>query len=202
MKSSGQSGHCLVNSQTIDLLQKRDAVFLKQIFLDTNPLLARVCVANSVLNENADELIQQTWETFFANLEQFQGRSQISTFVCGILLNKIREYRRSIAKFVYEEDSEKILNQAFSHDGWWRNPPHNAHKLIELQQDGDMIRQCLEGLSENQKAAFVLKEIEEEGNEEVCKLLGINVVHLGVLIFRAKDKLRKCIEGHSTEKGG
>lgn len=140
-------------------------------------------------------MIHQTWETFFLNLNKFEGRSQIRTFICGILFNKIREFRRQLGKTQYEDDSERVMNHAFTSEGWWKIIPHSPDRIIELQQSSQFIQDCLEGLSEQQKAAFVMKEVEEESSEEICHILGVNVTHLRVLLFRAKDKLRKCLEG-------
>ena len=73
--------------------------------------------------------------------------------------------------------------------------PHDPQKILELKQVGSFISDCLDGLSEQQKAAFVMREVEEENSEAICNVLGVNVSHLRVLLFRAKDKLRKCLEG-------
>lgn len=184
-----------IDDQTLLLLRNRDADFLKKLFCEVNPFLARVCIANAIYDESSDDIIHQTWETFFTNLEKFEGRSQIRTFICGILFNKIREYRRALGRTIYEEDSEKVMSQAFTSDGWWAIEPQNPQRLMELRQAGEFIEECLEGLSEQQKAAFVMKEVDEENSEEICHVLGVNVSHLRVLLFRAKDKLRKCLEG-------
>jgi RNA polymerase sigma-70 factor, ECF subfamily len=188
----------MMDSESYQLLLSRDANFLKALFIEVNPFLLRICLANSIYDENADDILHQTWATFFTNLEKFQGKSQIRTFICGILFNKIREHRRFQGKAQYEEDSEKVMSQAFTFDGWWNQIPHGPDKILELRQSGELIKECLEGLSEQQKAAFVLKEVEEETSEEICHVLGVNVTHLRVLLFRAKDKLRKCLEGHAS----
>lgn len=181
-------------------MTERDPKFLEQLFIEINPYLMRVCVANSIRDEKAEEVIHRTWETFFSKLENFEGRAQIRTYICGILFNKIREFRREQGRTVYEEDSEKIFEQAFTSDGWWTRSPHNPHRLFELSQATSLIEECLDGLSEQQKTAFVMKEVEEENSEEICNILGVNVTHLRVLLFRAKDKLRMCLEGKvSTE---
>ena len=185
----------MLEVETIQLLKNRDAQFLETLFRDVNPYLARVCAANGIFKENADEVIHDTWERFFTNLDKFEGRSQIRTFICGILINKIREHRRALGKIQYEDDSEKIMNQTFTSEGWWKVPPHNPHKLFELRQAADFINECLDGLSEQQKAAFVMREVEGENSETICHVLDVNVSHLRVLLFRAKDKLRKCLEG-------
>ena len=200
-KSSGaRPADLYIDPETVRLLLGRDPVYLKALFHEVNPFLIRVCIANAIYDENADDVIHQTWETFFFNLEKFEGRSQIRTFICGILFNKIREFRREQGKIQYEDDSERVMRHAFTPDGWWKTTPHSPDRIVELRQSTELIRECLEGLSEQQKTAFVMKEVEEENSEEICNVLGVNVSHLRVLLFRAKDKLRKCLEGRvSTE---
>ncbi len=185
-----------VDSVNIRLLMERDPLYLKSLFYEVNPFLIRVCISNALYDESAEEVIHQTWETFFLNLEKFEGRSQIRTFICGILFNKIREHRRALGRTQYEDDSERVMNHAFTLDGWWKTIPQSPDRILELRQSTEIIKECLEGLSEQQKAAFVMKEVEEENPDQICNLLGIQVSHLRVLLFRAKDKLRKCLEGH------
>ncbi len=46
----------------------------------------------------------------------------------------------------------------------------------------------------NQRMAFFLKEVEGHVSEEICNILEVSNTNLGVLLFRAKNKLRECIE--------
>lgn len=184
-----------LDESTLLLLKKRDSAFLKKLFVDVNPYLLRVCTANGLYDLEAEEILHETWDRFFFNLEQFQGRSQIRTFICGILFNKIRESRRAMGRIAYEEDAEKVYGHTFTEDGWWRMEPQDPHQMLEKKHIGTFIKECLEGLSEQQKAAFLMHEVEDERAEEICGALGVNISHLRVLLFRAKDKLKKCIEG-------
>jgi RNA polymerase sigma-70 factor (ECF subfamily) len=191
-----------LSEEILQLLKKRDKPFLEKLFLEVNPYLVRVSLANGIEADQAKDLIHQTWETFFINLEKFEGRSQIRTFLCGILFNKIREHRRLEKRFVYEEDSEKFMNHAFTPDGWWKVPPSDPCRIAELKETSEFVKECIEGLSEQQMTAFIMKEVEEEESESICNFMGVNVSHLRVLLFRAKDKLRTCLEGKvSVEQG-
>ena len=80
-----------LTDDVIALLRKRDVDFLASLFIQINPYLVRVCSASGIRNENSEEVIHQTWERFFTNFEKFEGRSQIRTFICGILFNKIKQ---------------------------------------------------------------------------------------------------------------
>jgi RNA polymerase sigma-70 factor (ECF subfamily) len=41
---------------------------------------------------------------------------------------------------------------------------------------------------------FMLREVQEEDNEEICKALGISATNAWVMLYRARMSLRKCIE--------
>jgi RNA polymerase sigma-70 factor (ECF subfamily) len=199
MKSPHTPADFNIDETTLILLKNRDRIFLEALFREVNPYLGRVCAANQIYRENADEVIHQTWEKFFTNIEQFEARSKIRTFICGILFNKIREYRRAEGKTIYEDDSEKVMSNSFSPDGWWKVAPHSPQKILELKQSGDFIKECMEGLTEQQKAAFFMREIDDDSADSICGVLDVSMTHLRVILFRAKDKLRKCLEGKANE---
>ena len=183
------------SATSLSLLHKRDPAFLSSLFVELNPALLRFLASHKVVNENAEELIHECWETFFKNLDKFEGRSKIRTFLFGILINKIREHRRRIGRIDLEEDSEKLYAKSFTTDGWWASEPADPQRLLENSQLGLLIEECLDSLSDLQKSAFTMVESEGESSTDTCKILDISLSHLGVLIFRAKAKLRLCLEG-------
>lgn len=184
-----------IDEQSWVLLQKRDSAYLTKLFAEVNPYLFKILAAQRVPNDHAPDLVQAAWEIFFKQIEQFKGQSQIRVYIAGILLNKVREHRRFLKKNIFEEDSEKIYQQAFDSHGWWERPSEDPQKLVESQEALEFVEECLEGLSPQQRDAFVLRVVEQEKTEDICNILGTTVTHLGVLLFRAKDKLRKCLEG-------
>lgn len=194
-KNQNKLSTVLLNSEIKDHLQKRDPELLKQLFAEINPYLIRVCNANSFFKEHADDVIYDAWAAFFANIENFEGRSNIRTYICGILFNKIREYRRNQGRMLFNDDSEQVFKQTFTKDGWWNTEPEDPHKFTTLKQASEFVKECMEGLTEQQKTAFVMREVDNENSEEICNILDINITHLRVLIYRAKDKLRQCLDG-------
>lgn len=190
-----------VTAETLSLLKARDAKFLERLFREVNPYLTRIAISNGFSTDEAGELVHQAWEQFFANLDKFEGRSQVGTFLAGILINKIREQRRLQKRFIAEDDGAS-LDQSFTPDGWWKSPPPAPDRLIEARQSAAFVQECLEDLSEQQRTAFVLREVNEDEAESICETLGVSAANLRVLLFRAKDKLKKCIEGKLAVKRG
>ena len=42
--------------------------------------------------------------------------------------------------------------------------------------------------------AFVLREVEDLSTVEICKILDVTRTNLGVLLYRARNRLRECLE--------
>lgn len=190
-------GQYLENINITDLkykLDQRDPELVQLMITEINPVLLKVLYTHKIDRQSCQDIIHQTWQRFFENYEAFEGRSQLSTFIIGLLINKIREFRRAQKRLVLEDDSEAIFKQTFA-DGWWVNEPTSPDRLLEQKNISTQIEDCLEGLTEQQRAAFILREVEEEESDDICNVLGVNVSHLRVLLFRAKDKLKKCLEG-------
>lgn len=179
----------------LEKLMLRDSAALTHLFTDMNPRLLRMMASKGVFAESAEEIVHECWETFFTNLEKFEGRSTIKTFLFGILINKLREHRRRSQRIDFEEDSEKVFARSFTQEGCWSQEPMDPFKLMTQRELGNSIEDCLEGLTDTQRTVFLLIESEGESTEDACKLMGINISNLRVLLFRAKDKLRSCLEG-------
>ncbi len=177
-------------------LKARDGAFLKKTFEEINPYLHRLLGSRGYYGEQAEDVIYETWLTFLEKIDQFEGRSSIRTYLSGILFHKIQEQNRANKKFLtIEEDLDDHLDQSFTEDGWWKQKPADPDVLFSQKEAGEFIRQCLETLTPQQSQAFLMKEVEGEETEDISRALGVTVSHLGVLIFRSKEKLRKCIEG-------
>lgn len=153
-------------------------------------------MSRGYFGEQAEDVIYESWLTFLEKIDQFEGRSSIKTYLTGILFHKIQEQNRANKKFqTIEEDLDSLLDQSFTDDGWWRQKPTDPDHLYAQKESGAFIRKCLESLTHQQAQAFLLKEVEGAETDDISESLGVSVSHLGVLIFRAKEKLRKCIEG-------
>ena len=65
-----------------------------------------------------------------------------------------------------------------------------------------MLRSCLEDVPERQRVAFTLREVEGFETEEICKILDVSANNLGVLLYRARNRLRECLESKGLEGSG
>lgn len=142
----------------------------------------------------AEDLVQDVFATFLEGLDRFEGRSQLRTWLFGILHRKALERRRVSAFEERTDPIDAVFEARFDPSGKWSRPPADLDRLLISQQAGEMIGSCMDGLPPNQRGVFELREIEEIESGEICKILGITVTNLGVLMHRARMRLRECLE--------
>tara|TARA_B110001454_G_scaffold219195_1_gene251362 strand:- start:5828 stop:6418 length:591 start_codon:yes stop_codon:yes gene_type:complete len=144
--------------------------------------------------QQADDLVQSVWTTFFEVIHTFEGRSQVKTFLFGILINKSRELKRENKKNDSHDPIDEVMADRFSQQGSWAKPPIAPDRFVESIQSLQVIQDCIEHLPVNQRAAFCFREVEDLEMPEICKILDVTNTNLGVLLYRAKNRLRECIE--------
>lgn len=186
-------------SDQIEKLRKRDPVALEALVRQHTKHLYKACLGLGFNEVESEDITQSVWITFFDVVAQFEGRSTVRTFLFGILYNKASEHRRQVARAEATENIEDVLDAHFDSKGHWMvaHSPVHPDKFLESAQTMSLIAKCLELLPTSQKMAFLLKEVEDEMTDEICKILSVTATNLGVLLFRARVQLRECVDRKS-----
>lgn len=149
----------------------------------------------------AEDLVQDTLLAAIAMRESFQGRSSLRTWLLSILRHKIIDHMRRKVKEVEVENEETLdrFSEGFF-DGrgeWavkpseWKDDPYRA---FEEKEFWDVLKRCLAELPEKTAHAFVLRELDGMDAQEIRKTLAVTATNLGVLLYRARLYLRRCLE--------
>lgn len=150
----------------------------------------------------AEDLVQETLLAAFKSRERFKGESSELTWMTGILRNKLFELYRRQAKETplapSDEDSDPE-SEFFGARHWtasaapsdWGGEPARKAESAEFSA---ALRDCLDALSAGPARAFVLREMEGAAPEEAAEALGVSSGHLAVLLYRARMRLRRCLE--------
>ena len=150
----------------------------------------------------AEDAVQ---ETLLAALQggDFAGKSAPRTWLTGILKHKIvDQFRRQLREVPLPApqdlaDETAGMDEFFLEDGHWAEPPQSwgdPAGLLQQDQFLQVLQQCLDKLPRNLARIFLLRELEESDNEEVCKELQISPTNAWVMLYRARMGLRKCLE--------
>ncbi len=130
---------------------------------------------------------------------EFDGRARASTWLYGILLRKIAERRRALSRDAESEDIDEVMETRFGSDGRWVRPPKGPAEELARGEVRRQLGECLDGLADRQRQAFVLREVEALETREICNILGLSANNLGVILHRARNRLRECLESKGIE---
>lgn len=151
----------------------------------------------------AEDAVSETMLAALAKPQAFANKSQLKTWLVGILKHKIidsiRQRSREVNMNAFEdEDGGDLLNAlTFKPDGHFVEPPAdwgNPEQDLSSQQFLMVLEACNEKLPPAMGRVFLMREWLEMSCDEVCKELGLTSTNLYVQLHRARLRLRECLE--------
>lgn len=150
----------------------------------------------------AQDLVQDAFLAAWQARQEFAGRSALRTWLIGILRHKVLDHFRRVGRegplndpTLFDIAAEATLFDAAGHwvaaPGYWGGDPEQALTDKALQA---AFEDCLSHLPPTMARAFVLRSLEECDIDDACKTLQVTSTNLYVLLYRARMRLRECLE--------
>ena len=153
--------------------------------------------------ELAEEKVQETFVGALQTQERFQGRASERTWLTSILKRKIFDHFRTINR---ERSFDSALLEKVSPDshfdrkGRWIAGPNKWYwepdSALRQKEFLDIFHRCLSKIPDRLAQVFVLREVDGHQGDEICALMGISRTNLGVMLYRARMRLRLLLEGN------
>ena len=161
--------------------------------------------------EAASELVQETFLQAYRGREAYSGRASERTWLVSILRHKLIDHIRRSGRELPTEPDELGDERIFDRAGRWLSKPRrwgaNPGEEMERREFWLCFEGCLSRLPSNVADAFLLRELEDCGADDVCDVLQITPANLHTRLYRARILLRDCL-GHRwfgsarSKKGG
>jgi RNA polymerase sigma-70 factor, ECF subfamily len=153
----------------------------------------------------AEDMVQETLLAAIEARAGYAGRASEKTWLTGILKHKIVDFIRKQVRESPAEDigalsdavAEREIDTLFDARGRWIRPPRdwgNPQQILENREFMEAFNYCLNRLKPVLARVFSLKELVGESTEEICKELDITTTNCGVMLYRARMGLRRCLE--------
>lgn len=151
----------------------------------------------------AEDVVSDTVLAALAKPQSFSNRSQLKTWLVGILKHKVidalRLHGREVCTAQADEDDDGDLLDAlsFKTDGHFTQAPAdwgNPEQDLNSRQFFEVLEACTDKLPAMQGRLFLMREWLELSSEEICKELGLTPTNLYVQLHRARLRLRECLE--------
>jgi RNA polymerase sigma-70 factor (ECF subfamily) len=151
----------------------------------------------------AEDAVSETVLAALAKPQSFGNRSQLKTWLVGILKHKVidalRHHHREISVGDDSDDAQAdpLDSIAFQANGHFVEQPAdwgNPEQQTSSQQFFDILEACASKLPATQGRLFLMREWLELSSEEICKELQLTPTNLYVQLHRARLRLRECLE--------
>jgi RNA polymerase sigma-70 factor (ECF subfamily) len=151
----------------------------------------------------AEDAVSETLLAALARPQAFEARSQLRTWLVGILKHKIidvlRQRQREVALDAGSDDegADPLEHMAFKADGHFAEQPAewgNPQQDLQSRQFFAVLEACTDKLPAVQGRLFLMREWLELSSEEICKELALTPTNLYVQLHRARLRLRECLE--------
>ncbi len=132
------------------------------LFAEHAPQLWRAVRGLGVREADVEDVCQDVLVIVHRKLASFEGRSSLRTWIYGIALRVVADYRKKAHRTRERivEAPPELVTQA--------SPEDSAAHREALR----MLEQALDGLSEERRQVFVLYEIEQLPMREVASIVG------------------------------
>ncbi len=151
----------------------------------------------------AEDVVSEVLIVALEKPEAFEGRSQIKTWLIGILkfkiLDKFRENAREVALPESEDgsDSDMLESLLFKADGHFAAPVNDwgdPSAQLNRQEFFVILEACMEKLPAQLGRLFLMREWLELSSDEICKELRLTSTNFYVQLHRARLRLRECLD--------
>jgi RNA polymerase sigma-70 factor (ECF subfamily) len=145
----------------------------------------------------AEDAVQETLLAALAGEAGFAGRSNLRTWLTGILKHKIVDALRRLTREIAVAPDEAEFDALFDESGHWREMPpawQDPDACLQQQQFFALLEDCLARLPARTAQVFMMREHLGYGTADICKELGLTPTHCWVLLYRARLGLRECLQ--------
>jgi RNA polymerase sigma-70 factor (ECF subfamily) len=159
--------------------------------------MARIYVRSEAAAEDA---VQEAWIAVIKGLDRFEGRSKLSTWILGIVINIARKQgvreERSTPFSTYDIGPERFhpADHARWPGHWAIAPTAWPEQALETSEALRVIHEAVAALPDAQREVITLRDVLGYDAEETCNALGLTGTNQRVLLHRARTKVRAAVE--------
>ena len=140
--------------------------------------------------EEADNLTQECFLRAYQNLSSFRGDSSLETWLLRIAANLARDHARNRKASFWK----RLLGLGYGNeDGAAEHMPSaeaSPEQILLAREDVRAVWDVANQLSQQQRAVFLLRFVEEMELAEIASALGLQVGSVKTHLFRAVQTVR------------
>lgn len=159
----------------------------------------RLCIKILRNEDDASEAMQDAFFSAYRGIGRFKAESTFSTWLYRVATNAaLMKYRRRRDGHVSYEQSQSAQPDAepLAIADWTTQPLDD----VLDNETREILSREVEGLPENERTVFLLRDVMEQSNDEVARELGLTVAAVKSRLHRARVHLRDRMNRHFNDR--
>ena len=157
---------------------------LEALFVEMQPALLRAA-RRWAPAEFVDDVVQDTWIGVLNGIDRFEGRSQLSTWIFGILWRQCcRQWRKIETKPTVDIEPHDLASDA---------PDVDPSRVAELRDSVARAVDAIDDLPDRYREIIVLRDILDRPAAETCEVMDLSEANQRVLLHRARGRVRASL---------
>jgi RNA polymerase sigma factor (sigma-70 family) len=144
------------------------------------------------IREDAEDIVQQTFQKAFVHLQKFEGKSSLSTWLTRIAINQalmLLRSRRGQHEVPIDDSSSQEATPALELADASPDPEASYLHTEKTQ----ILSAALRKLRPGARKAIELRELGELSNRDTAARLGVSIGTVKARVFHARRKLAKAL---------
>lgn len=180
----------VTDRKLLEQVLRGDTEAYRPLVEEYTPTLFRVAYRITNSRSDAEEVVQEAFLRAYQQLPRFELRSDFATWLYRICVNC------ALNRLQKERITRLRTVQADPERGEWTLPDREAtpEQWTLNRQMAARREEAMKSLTEVERAAFVLRHLEERSTEEIADVLGMTANAAKQAVFRSVQKLRRALE--------
>ena len=146
--------------------------------------------------EDACEIVQDSFLSAYKAIQQFEGRSSFSTWLCSIVINTSRNRIRQIkASSGHEQFS--LDEPVSTEDGSMRTElAADCPSVLDQLEKKEIkagVQKCINTLESEFREVLILRDIQGFSYDEISAMLKVAQGTVKSRLFRAREYMKRCL---------
>ena len=149
--------------------------------------------------EDSRDIVQEVFLKAFQNINKFEGRSRLATWLHRITVNQSLNWQRRWKRRLrwhhrpIESDEDGESMQLGTDE-------YQAEVLHERREIDRAYKRALKQLPEDARTVYALKEVEGLSYEEIGRVLNLKKGTVSSRLFYARKRLQQALEDYKESK--
>ena len=179
------------NTYSIEALKAGDREAFAHLVDDTSGQIYRTARQVTGNDQDAEDVLQETYLKAFRSLPEFEGRSSLKTWLYRIAVNEalmlLRKHQRPTVSMDENLDNADEDGESMEIVDWCCQP----EKEMLTTESRRMMDLATQNLPETLRVVFILRDMEGLSIQETAEVLILSEAAVKVRLLRARLRLRQ-----------